>query len=211
MFHFAGFSEGFTLSVDKDIFTKSVIKIIISIVEAEITYLPSIRKAITTKHVFKMVLAILLSIHVLIRSNIILPTLIGAIMFASPSSVNTMLAAPLTTSVALLTAIPTSACFSAGASFTPSPVTVLKGSSDVGRPHLRWKKGVAQAVDLYADHNDGNGFVLIGRFLRPQYLDVYPLAAGKISDTYKYKVIYVIADEQVGLMSPIITITASRQ
>ena len=43
-------------------------------------------------------------------------------MPASPSSVSTTLAAPLATSVALLTAMPTSAWRSAGASFTPSPV-----------------------------------------------------------------------------------------
>src|ERR1019366_4633882 len=110
IFHFAGFAEGVTLSVDKDIFTKSVIKIIINIAVADKTNFPSIRKAITTKQVFKIVLAILLSIQMLIRSNIILPTLIGLRMFANPASVNTMLAAPFATSVALLTAIPTSAC-----------------------------------------------------------------------------------------------------
>ncbi len=88
---------------------------------------------------------------------------------------------------------------------------VLKGLVNVGRPHLKWKKGVSEALDLYADHNDGLGFVLIGRFLRAEYLDITVMAAGKISDTYKYKAIYVIADVQVGLMSQVITITAVKQ
>ncbi len=43
-------------------------------------------------------------------------------MFVSPGSLRMTLAAPLATSVAVLTAMPTSACRSAGASFTPSPV-----------------------------------------------------------------------------------------
>src|SRR5512139_2315591 len=43
-------------------------------------------------------------------------------MFVRPGSVRTTLAAPLATSVALLTAMPTSAWRSAGASLTPSPV-----------------------------------------------------------------------------------------
>ena len=43
-------------------------------------------------------------------------------MFVNPGSVRTTLAAPFATSVAVLTAMPTSAWRSAGASFTPSPV-----------------------------------------------------------------------------------------
>src|SRR3989338_10740724 len=101
--HIAGFLDHLTLYVDKDIFTKSVIKIIINIADADITYFPNIRKAKTTKQVFKMVLAILLSIQVFMRWNIILPILMGPIISVRPSSVNTMLAAPLATSLALLT------------------------------------------------------------------------------------------------------------
>ena len=122
IFHFAGLCDHFTLSVDRAILTKSVMKIIINKAVAVITNFPSTRKATTTKQVFKIVLAILFNIHVLMRSNIILPTLMGPSMFTNPSCVKTILAAPLATSVALLTAIPTSACFNAGASFTPSPV-----------------------------------------------------------------------------------------
>jgi len=65
---------------------------------------------------------ILFSIQILIRSNIFLPVIMGAGMLDRPFLVSTILAAPLATSVALLTAIPTSACFKAGESFTPSPV-----------------------------------------------------------------------------------------
>jgi hypothetical protein len=92
---------------------------------------------------------------------------------------------------------------------TISPV--LKAKTDVGRPHLKWKKGTAQATDLYADHNDGNGFVLVARLLRGEYLDTTPLAAGKVADDYKYKAIFVIADEQVGIMSQVLSVRAFKQ
>lgn len=82
---------------------------------------------------------------------------------------------------------------------------------DVGRPHLKWQKSIAEAVDLYADHNDGNGFMLVGRFIRTEYLDTTPLAAGKIADDWKYKAIFVIADVQVGQMSQVITVRAMKQ
>src|ERR1019366_1979189 len=50
------------------------------------------------------------------------PCSTSATMFVKPGSVRTTLAAPLATSVAVLTAMPTSAWRSAGASLTPSPV-----------------------------------------------------------------------------------------
>ena len=88
---------------------------------------------------------------------------------------------------------------------------VLTAKIDVGRPHLKWQKSIAEAADLYADHNDGNGFVLLGRFVRSEYLDTISLAAGRIADDYKYKAIFVIADEQVGQMSQVITVRAMKQ
>lgn len=120
--HFADFSPNFTLSVASEIFTKSVMKIMISIAEEVIINLPSKRKAKTMKQVLAIVLAILFKIQILMRSNIILPTLIGATIPARPSFVEIKLTAPYATLVSLFIAMPTSACFSAGASFTPSLV-----------------------------------------------------------------------------------------
>lgn len=74
---------------------------------------------------------------------------------------------------------------------------------DVGKPHLKWVKGVADAIDLYADRNDGQGFVYVGRLSRNEYLDITPMATNKVYDEWKYKGIYVIADTQVGLYSDI--------
>lgn len=81
---------------------------------------------------------------------------------------------------------------------------------DVGKPHLKWTKGVADAVDLYADHNDGNGFTYMGRLMRNEYLDITSIATGKVYDEWKYKAIYVIADTQVGLYSKITSIDVKK-
>ena len=87
---------------------------------------------------------------------------------------------------------------------------VLKGTLDVGRPHLRWSKSEADAIDLYADHNDGTGFHLVGRFMRAEYLDVTPVPSGKVAEEFKYKAVFVIDDAQVGVMSQVFSITAMR-
>lgn len=86
----------------------------------------------------------------------------------------------------------------------------LVGRLDVGRPRLKWVKGYADAIDLYADRNDGSGFVLLGRLLKTEYTDVALLSPGKIFDEWKYKAIYVISDEQVGLFSKVTSVDVKK-
>ncbi len=87
---------------------------------------------------------------------------------------------------------------------------VLNARLDVGRPRLKWVKGYADALDLYADRNDGAGFVLLGRLMKSEYIDVAVLAAGKIFDEWKYKAIYVISDGQVGLFSKVTSVDVKK-
>jgi hypothetical protein len=75
---------------------------------------------------------------------------------------------------------------------------------------VRWVKGYSDALDLYVDRDDTLGFVLVGRFTRNEYLDITPLATGKVFDEWKYKGIFVIADTQVGLFSNIISVDVKR-
>jgi hypothetical protein len=72
---------------------------------------------------------------------------------------------------------------------------------DVGRPHLKWVKGYSDAVDLYVDRNEGNGFILLGRLLKNEYIDITPIGVGKIFDQWAYRAMYVISDQPVGLYS----------
>lgn len=81
---------------------------------------------------------------------------------------------------------------------------------DVGKPHLKWTKGIAESIDLYADRNDGQGFVYVGRLSRNEYLDITPIATGKVYDEWNYKAIYVIADVQVGLYSRVASVDVKK-
>lgn len=81
---------------------------------------------------------------------------------------------------------------------------------DATRPHIKWIKDVSDALDLYADHNDGAGFTLLGRLLRNEYIDVTNLAAHTVIDEWHYKAIYVIADQQVGLYSSVVDVRVKK-
>jgi hypothetical protein len=87
---------------------------------------------------------------------------------------------------------------------------VLKIKLEVGKPHLKWVKGYSDAADLYADRNDGQGFMFVGRLTKNEYLDITPLAASKVYDEWKYKAIYIIADVQVGLYSNAISVDVKK-
>jgi hypothetical protein len=67
IFHDSGFLDGRTLSVAKEIFAKSVMKISGSVARAETTNLPITANAMATKAAFKIVWLILLMIHVRMR------------------------------------------------------------------------------------------------------------------------------------------------
>ena len=67
MFHVSGFPDGRTLSVDREILAKSVIKVSSNIAKAETTNLPVTTYAMATKAAFKMVRLILLTIQVRMR------------------------------------------------------------------------------------------------------------------------------------------------
>lgn len=86
----------------------------------------------------------------------------------------------------------------------------LKIKLNVGKPHIKWTKGEADATDLYVDRNDGLGFVLIGRFTRSEYLDNASLATGKLYDEWHYKAIFVVADKLVGSYSSVTSVDVKR-
>ncbi|MEO8760965.1 MAG: hypothetical protein ABI448_08745 [Bacteroidia bacterium] len=91
---------------------------------------------------------------------------------------------------------------------TLQPLLTVK--LDATRPHIKWIKDVSDALDLYADHNDGNGFTLLGRLNRNEYIDITNLTATKAIDEWHYKAIYVIADQQVGLYSSVVDIMVKK-
>lgn len=86
----------------------------------------------------------------------------------------------------------------------------LKIKLDAGRPHLKWTKGEADALDLYVDRNNGSGFTLLGRLMRNEYIDIASIDPTKVVDEWHYKGIYVIADVAVGLYSPVVSIAVKK-
>lgn len=87
---------------------------------------------------------------------------------------------------------------------------VLRITLNVGKPHIKWTKGKADATALYVDRNDGLGFVLIGHFTRSEYIDIATLPADKRYEEWHYKAIFVIADKLVGLYSIVTSVDVKR-
>lgn len=86
----------------------------------------------------------------------------------------------------------------------------LKVKLDAGRPYIKWIKGEADALDLYVDRNDSAGFILLGRLMRNEFVDIGALPANKVIDEWNYKAIYVIADQPTGLYSSLVPITVKK-
>lgn len=86
----------------------------------------------------------------------------------------------------------------------------LKVNLDADRPHIKCSKGYADAIDLYVDRKDGAGFVLIGRLLKLDYIDVVSLPANTVLAEWDYKARYVIGNDAVGLMSPVVSVVVKK-
>lgn len=86
----------------------------------------------------------------------------------------------------------------------------LKVSLDADRPHIKCNKGYADAIDLYVDRKDGAGFVLIGRLLKLDYIDVVGLPANTVLAEWDYKARYVIGNDVVGLMSSVVSVVVKK-
>lgn len=86
----------------------------------------------------------------------------------------------------------------------------LRMTLNVGKPHIKWTKGQANATALYVNRNDGLGFVLIGHFTRSEYIDTATLPEDKRYEEWNYKAIFVIADKLVGLYSDEVSVDVKR-
>ncbi|MES2516443.1 MAG: hypothetical protein V4580_19985 [Bacteroidota bacterium] len=95
--------------------------------------------------------------------------------------------------------------------FDPSTMQpTLKVKLDAGRPFIKWVKGESDALDLYVDRNDTLGFVLLGRLMRNEYVDIASLPANKLIDEWNYRGMYVISDQPTGLFSSVVPISVKK-
>jgi len=81
---------------------------------------------------------------------------------------------------------------------------------NAGRPHIKCSKGIADAIDLYVDRKNGEGFVFIARLLKADYIDKVNLPATTPILEWDYKAMFVIGNDNVGLMSSITSILVKR-
>jgi hypothetical protein len=81
---------------------------------------------------------------------------------------------------------------------------------DGGHPFLKWKKGAFDAMAIYVDRGDGNGFVFLRHTVKTDYLDTEPLPANTFSVNWSYRIKGMIGDDEVGQFSQVISINVIR-
>ena len=73
---------------------------------------------------------------------------------------------------------------------------------------VKYLKGIAEGLRIEVDRNDGNGFVLVGVSMHPNFLDTTPLPVA--ATLWKYRAVYIIKEEMVGQWSDDVKITVIR-
>ncbi|MES2515466.1 MAG: hypothetical protein V4580_15030 [Bacteroidota bacterium] len=86
----------------------------------------------------------------------------------------------------------------------------LKIMLNAGMPYITCARNSADAMDLYVDRKDGNGFVTLGRLLKFKYTDKTPLPIGQLLADWHYKAMYVIGNDNAGLMSHVVSIVVKK-
>jgi len=72
---------------------------------------------------------------------------------------------------------------------------------ETGKPNIIWKKGGLQGVHIFVDRGTGLGYQFLATDTEPDYLDTFPLPAAGQTAIWKYKAIYILHDEEVGMAS----------
>jgi hypothetical protein len=83
----------------------------------------------------------------------------------------------------------------------------IRGSVVGGKVRLRWTRGSLDGIHVYGRKQGETAWQLLGRDNRPPYDDPRPLPAGSSVEVREYRVIGVVADEEVGQPSDIVTVT----
>lgn len=75
---------------------------------------------------------------------------------------------------------------------------------DGGRPEIIWKRNGLDALEIHVDRSDGNGFVLCGIDLKPNFTDEYTLPVKP--ELWRYKAIYRMDNKPVGKWSDVVSL-----
>lgn len=75
---------------------------------------------------------------------------------------------------------------------------------------LKWRQSGSEGAFIYVDRRDGNGFVKLLKTVRTEWTDTTPFAEGAVKATWDYKIIYMIADEEIGDFSDPVAVNLVR-
>ena len=83
----------------------------------------------------------------------------------------------------------------------PALRVVMRG----GMVNLDWKKGLYDGIVIEKDN--GTGFVVFDKDMRPNFVDPTPLPSGNQSAVWRYRAMYLYGDTRVGNWSDVVSIT----
>ena len=96
-----------------------------------------------------------------------------------------------------------------GAEHPVDPTTlkpVLNVELDAGEVNIGWLKQGMDALELWVDRGDGKGFNFLAIDSIPDYTDTAAMPPAGTSALWKYKGIYIQADQRVGQWSDVVSI-----
>jgi hypothetical protein len=96
-----------------------------------------------------------------------------------------------------------------GADHPVDPTTlkpILYVTLDAGVVDISWLKQGMDALELWVDRGDGKGFVFLAIDSIPDYTDTAAMPPAGQSALWKYKGIYIQADQRVGQWSDVVSI-----
>ena len=82
---------------------------------------------------------------------------------------------------------------------------VLKAVMRGGKVNLVWKK--ANFSGIVIEKDSGEGFAMLDKDFSPDFIDNSVMPAQGESAIWKYRAIYLVGDDKVGLMSDVVTVT----
>jgi hypothetical protein len=83
---------------------------------------------------------------------------------------------------------------------------ILNVQLDAGEVDISWTKQGMDGLEIQVDRGDGKGFVFLAIDTIPNYTDTAPMPAAGQSALWKYKSIYIQADQRVGQWSDVVSI-----
>ena len=79
--------------------------------------------------------------------------------------------------------------------------------SPAGHPILHSLKSIYQGYEVYKDWGDGKGFVAFKTSMQADFIDNSDLPVAGITQVWRYKIVYLLKNEEVGNFSDIVSVT----